>query len=100
MTGTVRPKPDRGVQHPGLSAMLEVMETTAFDSLEAARKLEAAGIERKQAEVQAEVIAQALQGGGLVTKTDLAQLETRLTNRLYLALGILFAALVAVRFFA
>ena len=80
--------------------MLEAMETTAFDSLEAARKLEAAGIERKQAEVQAEVIAQALQGGGLVTKADLAQLETRLTNWLYLALGILFAALVAVRFFA
>lgn len=32
--------------------------------------------------------------------TAIAQLETRLTKRLYMALGILFAALVAVRFFA
>ena len=29
----------------------------------------------------------------------LAQLETRLTNRLYISLGVLFAALVVVRFF-
>ena len=29
----------------------------------------------------------------------LAQFETRLTNRLYISLGVLFAALVAARFF-
>ena len=29
----------------------------------------------------------------------LAQLETRLTNRFYISLGVLFAALVVVRFF-
>ena len=43
-----------------------------------------------------------MQNEDYVTKKDLttaiAELETRLTNRLYVALGILFAALVAVRF--
>lgn len=33
-------------------------------------------------------------------KTVVSQLEARLTNRLYVALGILFSALVAVRFFS
>ena len=79
------------------------MATSAFDSFEAARALEAAGVERAQAEAIAEAIQQrqdyATKADIASLKADIAALETRMTNRLYVALGILFAALVAVGFF-
>ena len=94
------------------------MTAIAFDTLVAARDLEAAGMERRQAEAVAEVTAQAaVTGHGeLATKADLAadiaRLEGRLTHlegrltaalarqeaRLYLALvGVVFAILAADR---
>ena len=90
------------------------MTAIAFDTLVAARGLEAAGMERRQAEAVAEVTAQAaVTGHGeLATKADLAadiaRLEGRLADlkaamarqeaRLYLALvGVVFAILAADR---
>ena len=92
------------------------MTAIAFDTLVAARDLEAAGMERRQAEAVAEVTAQAAVTGhgematkadikDFATKTDLARLEGRLTAalarqeaRLYLALvGVVFAILAADR---
>ena len=103
------------------------MTVATFDTLVAARGLEAAGMERRQAEAVAEVTAQAaVTGHGeLATKADIkdfatkadlaagiARLEGRLTHlegrltaamarqeaRLYLALvGVVFAILAADR---
>ena len=66
------------------------MNGTPFDTLGAARELEAAGIERRQAEAIAEAIAGAIAGairngeGDLVTKDHfdarLAELESRLVK--------------------
>ena len=60
------------------------MTTTAFDTLATARDLEAAGVERRQAEAIAGAVRQAVSAdrGELVTKVDLADLETRLMNTL------------------
>ena len=69
-----------------------------FDALAAVRALEKAGVERRQAETHAEIVANAVGGGNSATKADLeaglARLEARLTVRLY---GGLFAgaALIA-----
>ena len=84
------------------------MESRGFDTLEATRNLEIAGMESAHAEAVVQVVKAGAQG--LATKSDLAVLEARmdaklealerrLTNRLYLGFGILFAALMAVRFF-
>ena len=87
------------------------MTVATFDTLAATRGLEAAGMERRQAEAVAEVTAQAaVTGHGeLATRADLAaglaRLEGRLTAamarqeaRLYLALvGVVFAILAADR---
>ena len=87
------------------------MTIAAFDTLAATRDLEAAGMERRQAEAVAEVTAQAaVTGHGeLATKADLttglAHLEGRLAAamarqeaRIYLALvGVVFAILAADR---
>ena len=98
------------------------MELQGFDTLEATRTLESAGMESAPAEAVVQVVKTGAQG--LATKSDLGDvkseiaalrseiallearmdaklkaLETRLTNRLYLGFGILFAALMAVRFF-
>ena len=63
------------------------MPTSAFDTLAAARDLEAAGVERRQAEAHAEALRQVASAGRdeLATKADVAglravnaQLETRL----------------------
>lgn len=82
---------------------------TSFDTLEAARKLEAAGMERKQAEAVATVIShgdrQAATKADLDTtaaalRADIASLEARLTWRFIGALitvaGIQTAILIAV----
>ena len=60
------------------------MSAAAFDTLTTARKLEAAGVERRQAEAHAEALREAVSADrdALATKADLdaklAALETRL----------------------
>ena len=60
------------------------MSTVTFDTLTTARKLEAAGVERRQAEAHAEALREAVSADrdALATKADLdaklAALETRL----------------------
>lgn len=76
---------------------------SAFDTLQAARDLKAAGLESDQAEAIASKMGEAADTGraDLVTKADLtaaiAALETRITNRLYAAVfvaaGIVIAAI-------
>ena len=53
------------------------MASTSFDTLAAARALEAAGVERKQAEAHADVLRQAATADreDLATSTDLAELR-------------------------
>ena len=81
------------------------MTATTFNPLAAARDLEAAGIERRQAEAHAEVLRQAVTADRdeLATKADLdhldAKLETRLAELradLYRALWIQGGAIVAI----
>ena len=70
------------------------MTATAFDTLGIVRDLEAAGVERRQAEAHAEAVAKAANAGHgeLATKTDMAELETRLTVRFVgIAVGIVIA---------
>ena len=68
------------------------MNGTTFDTLSAARDLEAAGFDR----VQAEALAAAIRNGqgDLATKTDIAQLDNRL-NMLQWVVGIQSAVTLA-----
>ena len=70
------------------------MTGTTFDSLAAARDLEAAGIERRQAEAIAASMRDAVGAGhdALATKADLRELVTR--GEFYRALWIQAAALI------
>ena len=72
------------------------MSAAAFDTLATARELEAAGVERRQAEAIAEGMRRAVSADrdALATKTDLAALEGRLTWRL---VGIATATVAAVK---
>jgi len=80
--------------------MLATMQAT-FDTLTAARRLTDAGMPREQAEAVAETARQAASREDLVTKADLkadlANLEARLTWRIFVVVGVvnglLFAAL-------
>ena len=87
------------------------MAASTFNPLEAARTLEAAGVERRQAEAHAEALRQAATADRdeLATKADLAALkadlaalEARMTANLYRALwfqgGAIIAILTALRF--
>ena len=78
------------------------MASSAFDTLEAARALEAAGMERRQAEATAEQLraAAGADRDELATKAEIARLETKIgnaANRMMIAqlaiAGLLFAAL-------
>ena len=83
------------------------MTTTTFDTLTFVKKLKSAGVDEKQAEIQAEVLNNALsdfqqkelatkQDIGLIRK-DLAEMETRITRTILTAmLGMtaIFAAIV------
>ncbi|HLX30644.1 MAG TPA: DUF1640 domain-containing protein [Casimicrobiaceae bacterium] len=51
-----------------------------FDTLDYARKLEAAGVPRTQAELQARALGDAL-AGSVATREDLANLERRMDTR-------------------
>lgn len=75
------------------------MTGVAFDTLAATRDLEAAGVERTQAEVIADAVRKAVGAGydTLATKADITDLkahvdmkisalEVRLLNRLYVAI--------------
>ena len=68
------------------------MNGTTFDTLSAARDLEAAGFDR----VQAEALAAAIRNGqgDLATKIDIAQLDSRL-NMLQWVVGIQSAVTLA-----
>lgn len=77
------------------------MTTITFDSLSYAKKLEAAGFTREQAEVQTQAIREVIEEQ-LATKRDLKNLETSLEAklrdleyRLTIRLGTMIAAAVA-----
>ncbi|MBQ2932205.1 MAG: DUF1640 domain-containing protein [Clostridia bacterium] len=77
------------------------MTTITFDSLNYAKKLEAAGFTREQAEVQTQAIREVIEEQ-LATKRDLKDLETSLEGklrdleyRLTIRLGAMIAAAVA-----
>ena len=77
------------------------MASTSFDTLAAARALEAAGIERKQAEAHANVLRQAATAdrADLATKTDLTELREVLRSELATirwAIGLLAAFVFAI----
>lgn len=73
--------------------------TTAFDTLEATHRLEAAGMERMQAEAIAETAREAAIAGQPVTRTELeaalAALKADITIRMYAAVGVGVAVMVA-----
>ena len=60
------------------------MNSPPFDTFSAARALEAAGVERTQAEAIASAIGQ---NGEHATKADIAMLESRLESRLASAIS-------------
>ena len=64
---------------------------SAFDTLDAMRRLESAGMERAQAQATVETIREAR--GELATKSDLAALESRLHSALAGLRGDLYRAL-------
>ena len=57
------------------------MTTIAFDTLAYANKLKQAGVPDRQAEVQAEAMAELVEER-LATKRDLSELEERIVNRM------------------
>lgn len=57
------------------------MTAVAFDTLAYANKLKQAGVPDRQAEVQAEAMAELVEER-LATKRDLSELEERLANRM------------------
>jgi hypothetical protein len=71
-----------------------------FDTLEYAKKLKAAGFTEKQAEIQAEALAEMFENQ-IATKRDLRELEYRLLIRLggmiTLAIGIVTAIVKLVK---
>ena len=72
------------------------MSAATFDTLTTARKLEAAGVERRQAEAHAEALREAVSADreALATKADLAELRAATRADLYRALWIQAAALI------
>ena len=71
--------------------------TTGFDTHQAVKALTEAGFSETQAETVVSTVREALGGGDLVTKTDLHDLELRMTPRLggmMIAVGGLVVALV------
>ena len=67
--------------------------TAAFDTLDAARRLEAAGMQRDQAEAIAAVFRQSQ--GALVTTADLSALEARLYRALWVQAAGIIATIAA-----
>ena len=73
---------------------------TTFNPLEAVRDLEAAGVERKQAEAHAEALRQAATADRdeFATKADIAELRADLYRALWIQGGAIIAILTALRF--
>jgi len=67
------------------------MTTVTFDTLKFANRLKAAGVPEKQAEAEAEILAEALEvnAKNLATKEDLVMLEQRIVIKIG---GVIFAA--------
>ena len=65
------------------------MAATAFDTLQAARDIEAAGLERAQAEAIAQAIQQ--RGADYATKADLEALKGQVWKAAFAAAGIVLA---------
>ena len=83
------------------------MTATTFNPLEAARALEAAGVERKQAEAHAEALRQAATADRdesatradlAILRTDLAELRADFYRALWIQGGAIVAILTALRF--
>ena len=76
------------------------MTATNFDALQAARDLEAAGIERRQAEAIAASMrdADSADREQCATKVDLAELRVDLYRALWIQGGAIVALLTALRF--
>ena len=76
------------------------MTATNFDALQAARDLEAAGVERRQAEAIAASMRDAAGADReqLATKADLAELRADLYRALWIQGGAIIAILTALRF--
>ena len=73
------------------------MTDAAFDTLAAVRDLEAAGVERAQAEAIAGAVRKAAGAGReeLATKTDIANLRADVYRALWMQAGAIVAAVVA-----
>ncbi len=71
------------------------MTSIAFDTLAYAKRMKAAGFTDKQAEIQAEAIAEIIEDR-LATKQDLKELELRLKHDLTLRLGVMLTAGIAI----
>ena len=71
------------------------MASTTFDTLTAARDLEAAGVDRRQAEAIAGTVRQAINADRdtLATQADLAGLESRIDAKLEALEGRIYRAL-------
>lgn len=69
--------------------------TVSFNTLAYAKKLIAAGVPEKQAEVQAEALAEIVEER-LVTKQDIKELELRLKYDLTLRFGTMLAVAIAI----
>ena len=80
------------------------MSTTAFDTHATVRSLEEAGLSSEQAEAVTEAIGSAVAGAGVTRDyldARLAELETRLTWRMFAVVGGLLALVTALdRFIA
>ena len=87
------------------------MTASTFNPLAAARALEAAGVDRRQAEAHAEALREAatadrnelatkadLAALRAATKADLAGLEARMSRALWIQGGAIVAILTALRF--
>ena len=70
------------------------MSVSAFDTLATVRDLEAAGVERRQAEAHAEALRQAIGAdrGELATKADVADLKA---DMLKVAIGVAIGVVIA-----
>lgn len=76
------------------------MAGTAFNPLAVARDLEAAGVDRRQAEAHAEALRQAATADRdeFVTKADLTALKARMYRALWIQGAGIVAVLTALRF--
>ena len=70
------------------------MNATTFDTYTAAKRLRDAGFSEDQTEAAVSMVREAVGADRdpLATKSDIAELEVRLTNRLY---AVVFAAVLA-----